>query len=431
MGDNVSARLTTVQRDRACGVLLGTAAGEALGAAKGGEWIGGTAMAIAVAELAAIQVDLRRDVIQDRIVERWDWRAKTVKRIGGRPASLARTASVALAHLDAETALATAARAISDLIHHDPDVGDTSVLWCAAIRHAVLTGQLDIRIGLGQLDTERRQQWAERLDAAAKSPPSTFTADDGAVAALQAAWSTIVHTPVPVDEPAKEVFRVDHLRLTLEAAAIAGAGPAAIAGGLLGATYGASAVPSDWRLGLRGWPGLRTRDLIRLADNIIDKGDPERRGGYWATEDQPPPRRHPHDEQLWIGGVGALARPRQYVPDGVDAIVSLCPVSDTWLRTGATHLDVRLGDEEDEKPNLDFVLLDTVRAVEQLRATGRTVFLHSMHARNRTPAVAALYGARKRGIGIDEALHDVAEVLPDANPAGDLRAALHRLADAA
>lgn len=431
MGNNAFARLTTFQRDRACGVLVGTAAGEALGAAKGGGWIGGTAMAIAVAELAAIGADLRRDDIQDRIVERWNWRAKTVKRIGGQPVSLAPTASVVLAYLDDETALASAARAISELAHNDSDAGDAGVLWCAAIRHAVLTGHLDIRVGLGQLEAGRRQRWSERFDAAEATPPPAFTGDEGVAAELQAAWSAIVHTPVPVEEPAEEVFRVDHLRLTLEAAAGGGAGPATLGGGLLGATYGASAVPSDWRLGLRGWPGLRTRDLIRLADNIIDKGEPERRGGYWATENRPPPRRHPHDEQVWIGGVGALARPRQYVPDGVDAIVSLCPVSDTWLRTGATHLDVRLGDEEDEKPNLDFVLLDTVRAVEQLLATGRTVFLHSMHARNRTPAVAALYGARKRGIGIDEALHDVAEVLPDANPAGDLRAALHRLAGAA
>src|SRR5258708_34915832 len=35
---------------------------------------------------------------------------------------------------------------------------------------------------------------------------------------------------------------------------------AAIAGGLLGAAYGASAVPADWRRVLHGWPDLRTHD---------------------------------------------------------------------------------------------------------------------------------------------------------------------------
>jgi ADP-ribosyl-[dinitrogen reductase] hydrolase len=36
-----------------------------------------------------------------------------------------------------------AARAVSDLTHYDPEAGDACVLWCLAIRHAVLTGDLD------------------------------------------------------------------------------------------------------------------------------------------------------------------------------------------------------------------------------------------------------------------------------------------------
>ena len=47
---------------------------------------------------------------------------------------------------------------------------------------------------------------------------------------------------------------------------------AAIAGGLLGAAYGASAVPAEWRRVLHGWPGMRTRDLVELASTIIRKG---------------------------------------------------------------------------------------------------------------------------------------------------------------
>jgi hypothetical protein len=311
---------------------------------------------------------------------------------------------------------------------------DTGVLWCAAIRHAVLTGHLDVRIGLGRLDSDRRQRWTERFDAADHVAPSAFNArGGGVVAALQGAWSAIVHTAVPIEEPANEVFRVDHLRWTLEAAVGHGgiAGMAAIAGGLLGATYGASAVPAKWRLALRGWPGLRTRDLIHLADNIIDKGEPEPLRGSWATWGQRPARRHPYDQRVWIGGVGPLARPLQYVPAGVDAIVSLCKVADTYLRTGAAHLDVRLTDNQADNANLAFVLLDTARAIEQLRAAGRTVFVHSMLGTNRAPVVAALYGARKRGIGIAEALRDVREVVPDADPDSALRAALRRLAGVA
>ncbi|MFN3002970.1 hypothetical protein [Mycolicibacterium wolinskyi] len=42
--------------------------------------------------------------------------------------------------------------------------------------------------------------------------------------------------------------------------------------------------------------------------------------------------------------------------------------------------------------------------------------LAALESHSRTPPVAALYGARLRGIGTDEALADVLTVLPDANP---------------
>src|ERR1700751_3812642 len=86
--------LTTAQLDRACGVLLGTAAGDALGAAyefgpppgpeldvamvgggsfgwEPGEWTDDTSMAIAIAEVAATGADLREEGALDAIVKRW------------------------------------------------------------------------------------------------------------------------------------------------------------------------------------------------------------------------------------------------------------------------------------------------------------------------------------------------------------------------
>jgi ADP-ribosylglycohydrolase len=74
-------------------------------------------------------------------------------------------ASVALAYLHDEEAMVQAARALSELTHFDPDAGDARVLWCCAIRHAVLTGTLDIRIGLRHIESGRRDIWAKRLDA--------------------------------------------------------------------------------------------------------------------------------------------------------------------------------------------------------------------------------------------------------------------------
>ena len=98
-------KLTAAQRDRACGVLLATAAGDALGAGyefgpalppgtpvsmiggggfnwEPGEWTDDTSMAIAIAQVAARGADLRDPAAQDDIVARWvDW-SRTAKDVG-------------------------------------------------------------------------------------------------------------------------------------------------------------------------------------------------------------------------------------------------------------------------------------------------------------------------------------------------------------
>jgi ADP-ribosyl-[dinitrogen reductase] hydrolase len=107
--------------------------------------------------------------------------------------------------------------------------------------------------------------------------------------------------------------------------------------------------------------------------------------------------------------------------------VSLCRVGNDDLPARAEQIDVRLIDQPDANNNLDFVLLDTVRLVEQLRREGHTVLIHCVQAQSRTPTVAALYGARLRGIGIDVALADLCDVLPNADPIPEFREALQRV----
>ena len=472
--------LTTAQLDRAVGVLLGTAAGDALGAPyefspprgpelevamvgggsfgwEPGEWTDDTSMAIAIAEVAATGADLREEDSLDDIARRWHEWSQDAKDVGvqtrsvlsragrhgisaqtaraesaglhklsGRTAgngSLMRTAPLALAYLDDEAALVEAARAVSELTHYDPDAGDACVLWCCAILHAILTGLLDARIGLQYIDIERRDVWASRLDVAEASQPSDFTNNGWVVEAIQAAWSAITNTPVPQDDPISGVFRADHLRLALDAAVRGGNDTdtvAAIAGGLLGAAYGASAVPAEWRRLLHGWPGLRTRDLVALSTRIVEADEPFSYDLFWMT-----PVRHPHDDWVWLGDVAAL----QGLPPGVNAVVSLCRVNDDDLPAGVEQIDIRLIDivDPDANPNLDFVLTDTVRLIEQLRNEGRTVLLHCVACQSRTPTVAALYGAYRQGISGEAALREVTSVLPDAYPNSDFRRALQRL----
>ncbi len=170
--------------------------------------------------------------------------------------SLMRTAPVALAYLHDEGALIDAASALSALTHHDPEAAEACVLWCLAIRHAVLTGRPDVRVGLPRLDGPRQMVWAQRLDEAETTHPADFEHNGWVVQALQAAWSAITHTPIPAEDPAQGTFPAQHLQLSLEAAVRGGRDTdtvAAIAGGLLGATHGVSAVPAVWRRILHGW----------------------------------------------------------------------------------------------------------------------------------------------------------------------------------
>lgn len=478
--------LSIEQLDRVGGTLLATAAGDALGAGyefeppvpedqpvamiggglgpfAPGEWTDDTAMAIAIAEIAATGADLRSEQALDAIVDRWYWWARNAKDIGVQTrnvltaahaaglsaksarreaealhrrtgltagnGSLMRTAPVALAHLDDEDALVEAARTISELTHFDPEAGDACVLWCAAIRHAVLTGELDVRVGLRHIPGGRRELWVTRIDTAEQNRPPAFASKNGwVVAALQAAWSAIATTPVPDDDPTAGVFRADHLRLALEAAVRGGHDTdtvAAIAGGLLGAAYGASAVPWQWRQVLKGWPGLNARLLVNLAETIVGEPKPPRHRNAELNRPRRPVR-HSHDDGVWLGGLAALRNHPTSVdlPDEVDVAISLCRVGDDEIRDGTAHLDLRI---DDGLPHLQYALLNAVRAVEQLRADGQTVYLHCEHAVDRTPAVAALYGARRHGLPVQQALDDVIGALPGAELTESLRSALERL----
>lgn len=185
-----------------------------------------------------------------------------------------RTAPVALAYLDDPDGLASAAAALSSLTHYDRAAGEACALWSLAIRHAVLTGDLDARAGLPWLPPAARDAWAARLTAAERGRPRDFDQNGWVVHALQGAWSAIASAGPP--SPGQ-------LRLALEAAVRGGRDTdtvAAIAGGLIGAACGASAVPPPWRDKLHGWPGLRAHGLAQLTRQI--------------TRTPTPPPRPPH-----------------------------------------------------------------------------------------------------------------------------------------
>jgi ADP-ribosylglycohydrolase/predicted protein tyrosine phosphatase len=525
----MTLRLTTAQLDRAAGVLLGAACGDALGAPyefgppmrpdipvtmmgggsfgwSPGEWTDDTSMAIAIAEISATGADLRADEARDQIAARWVQWAANAKDVGaqtravlgrasrsasssrgsmapsaadlaasaiehhrragrsGGNGSLMRTAPIALAYLDDPDTLVLAAQEISAMTHHDPATGEACALWCLAIRHAVLEGKLDLRGGLKYLPEARAGFWTARLDDAERSKPADFPHNGWVVQALQAAWSAITTTVVTTTavtatavtttsaDPDSDSASADssasahsstegpeHFRRALEAAVRGGYDTdtvAAIAGGLVGGLYGASAVPAKWRRRLHGWPDLRARDLVRLGVMTARGGEADSAG--WPAEDlvdyaesrgRVALARHPHDEGVWLGGLDALRN----LPDGVDAVVSLCRLGKTEVPAPGVaaddHVEVWLIDEPDpdKNSNLDFVLTDAAKAVAALRAEGKTVLLHCFQAQSRSPTVAALYGARCTDRTPTEVLANIEQVLTGANPNNAFRAALARL----
>lgn len=312
-----------MSEDRAAGALLGTAVGDALGVHyefatppppdvpaemlggglgdfAPGEWSDDTSMAVAIARVVASGADLRKPEALDRIARGFlEWyddgppdignqtRAvldATTRASGSRGwamrleaaaysvtnphsagnGALMRTAPVALAHLDDRIACAKAARYVSMLTHADPIAGDSCVLWSEAIRVAVNGGEIDVASGLDLLPESRQEQWqgwlADALgDDDGAVPGARFRPNGFTVTALQAALAAITHTPAGFEPALHNAVRIGDDTDTV----------AAIAGGLLGARWGASAVSAGWRSTVHGWPGLTGEDLVELAVRAV------------------------------------------------------------------------------------------------------------------------------------------------------------------
>jgi hypothetical protein len=346
--------------------------------------------------------------------------------------ALMRTAAVALNHLDDPQAAAEAARAVSDLTHADPMSAEACVIWTLAIRHAVLEGNFDgVRQSLDHLPEDRALEWAILLDEAEASEPAYFDNNGWVVHALQAAWSAIVRTPMPELDPGRGSFPAQHFALAVEAAVRAGNDTdtvAAIAGSLLGARWGTSAVPLEWKRMLHGYPGYRARDLVRLA---VHAGRASM--GHWLDDDEgwPGDPVVPYDgySGVLIGGIDSL----RDLPEGVDAVVSLCRLgADEVPASGVApqdHIEVWLVDSNHPQRNahLAFVVDQAARAVARLREEGRTVYLHCVQAHSRTPTVAARYSVIRDGMPAQQALDEVCAALPAAAPREALAGAVRQL----
>ena len=314
--------------DRATGAVLGSAAGDALGAGyeftnpapdqeiamiggggfgwAPGEWTDDTQMAVAILDVIATgssdldaiasnflawysagpaDVGIQTSSVLGSAAVPEDLADAAVAFMEANPRSagngaLMRTAPVALAALDDRTEIARLAGSIASLTHAHPDSVAACVLWSLAIQQAITTAEPDqvfdweaaVRNGLEHVSEDRRERWDELVTEAVTGPPGLFNPNGWVVTAFQAALSAIVNTPVPVEQPSA------HLRDALVAAVRIGHDTdtvAAIAGALLGSRWGTGAIPDecntvihgDRRRGSEPVTGAELKQLARKALN--------------------------------------------------------------------------------------------------------------------------------------------------------------------
>lgn len=364
--------------------------------------------------------------------------------------ALMRTAPVALALMSDPEAMVRAAMRLASMTHDDRRSSESCAVWCLAIRRALLAdgawtdasirdlGTVLVSDVTEYLGAAAGEYWEQVLESATGRPPAAYYGErpnNGySVTALAAAWSAVTSVPVP-SHPSGS-----HLRLAVDAAVRGGGDTdtvACIAGALLGAMWGYSAVPLEWRRLVFGWPDFRDADLLRVADRLFRASGAGAGAGdvgvwphadhvdYSTHPDRDSLALHPFDPGVVLAGAGA-AYGEVPLPFEVDAVVSLCRVGRrdlAWLDLDPScHVEVRLIDSprRADNPHLDLVMTDAADTVAALRAEGRRVLLHCVAAQSRTPSVAALYAVRHLGVPPDEALSAVVGALPAANPASAL-----------
>lgn len=305
------AHLSPAQMDRAVGTVIVSAAGDALGSAYefgpalpdevtpefsvghfghgAGEWTDDTSMAIPVLDELAAGRRLTDPAALERIVAAWQGWAQSALDVGaqtrhvlgripsppmmdairtaaravhdetgrsGGNGSLMRTGPVALGYLDRPD-LTAAAAAVAQLTHWEDDNVDACALWCAAIRHGILTGELDMRGQLDVVPQDRRDRWAALIDEALVSgrhPRDFRDANGWVVRAFQGALAAVSGAAGPLDAIERAVRGGNDTDTV-----------AAIAGSLAGAVWGADALPDSHTTVLHGWPGIDAAELARRA----------------------------------------------------------------------------------------------------------------------------------------------------------------------
>jgi ADP-ribosylglycohydrolase len=321
------------------------------------------------------------------------------------------------------------AATVTKLTHAHPDCIDASVLWVVAIDDAVHNAPMgretwdfaaSVTTATKHLPRERRERWRRLIDEATRRPARDFDNNGGAVRAFQAALASCVQTPIP-----QQLAPCRHLEAAIETAVRCGDDTdtvAAITGALLGARWGVTAVPAKWRAVIHGKriygeAELRAPDLDLLARRAARGGQTNGKGWPGVArlvplylDEYSQTARTPELRQVRFGNLAGL---EQVLREGVDVVISLCRMGTEDVPKSVEHLTVGLVDSEDpaDNPNLGFLLADTADFVDMRVKEGRRVYVHCVQAESRTPVLAATYLARHQGLDVPQAIEEVRTLL--------------------
>ncbi|MGQ1838218.1 hypothetical protein ACT4S2_07140 [Kocuria turfanensis] len=410
-------RLTVAQQDRAAGLLVGMAVGESMASVNRAER-GPHRYSGEVTDRALVAVE--EDQPEPFEYLTWDaWASPLLltfgyfcghvpRELGQKPEQFFAWTQK-LAEGDGE-----------EMEYGDPQaLGEACALWAAMLRHAVLTGEADLRVGL-QFLGRGSYQWDRRIRDMERGLDPELDGG-GPYDLLHSAWAAV--------SAADATKRSQRFTMGIESGRYTEGewliGP--LVGAALGATHGYSAIPWAWRRSLRDARGDSAEHLMRSAVSAaldleyVPNRWPEFQRVEPPESASPVTMIHPSDPGVLLSGIDALEETQ------VEAAVSLCnPGAKLRFPRGSSvdHAVFWLVDSDDpqDNPNLDFVLEDAARAILTFRQESKTVLLHGLTGESRTPTVAARYGALISGRPVWDEFQRISRALPHAAPnAGFLR----------
>jgi len=291
---------------------------------------------------------------------------------------------------------AALARAQSMLTHGDPLAGEGCVVIGELVRLALVEGvdlavslEAAVAAALELVPAEHRSVYAEVL--APSWTPAEARVPNGVV------WPTVgtavwaLRSSTSLEQALRRAVDVGGDTDTV----------ACVTGQLAGAAYGVSAVPVRWASRVRGLvpgdpdPVARDgADLSALALRLA--GVVPRPLAALAPEPLGPREVVPG---LLVGDLRAAS-----LVDDTTVVVSLCRTGD--LVRVPDHLRVHLvdGAAPADNPRLSEVVDDVLDEVAAWRQAGRAVLVHCHHGASRTGLFLRAWLQRERGLGYEEAL---------------------------